>query len=112
MKAGHGYGKMNKDWRLRDGELQICTRPGSIMRDSNDAHNLLLRAMPVSATAIQTLLLCEPKAPYEQAGLLWYYDDDNFIKLVIELIDEKQYIVFVREEDAAPTLIGKAPINC
>ena len=35
----------------------------------------------------------------EQAGLLWYRDDDNYIKLVKEFYDDNTWVVFAAERN-------------
>ncbi len=103
--------EQNKDWRIVDGEIHICTRPGSIMGDSNNAENLLSRALYDKSNGFSVHVSCELLAPYEQAGLLWYYDDDNYIKLVKELVGEGLSIVMVREEQGIASVLGVIPFN-
>jgi regulation of enolase protein 1 (concanavalin A-like superfamily) len=101
----------SSDWRIVDGELHICTRPGSLMEDSNNAENLLIRPLSETVKGIATRVSCEPVVPYEQAGLLWYYDDDNYIKLVKELVGDELAVVLVREENVKASVLGKIPLS-
>src|SRR5438477_6783445 len=79
------------DWRLKDGALQIHATPGNLWEGENGAHNLLLRAPPdgVKSFAAEVTVSHTPVTFGEQAGLLWYRDDDNYVKLVKEFYDGK-----------------------
>jgi hypothetical protein len=103
--------EMSTNWRIAEGELQICTRPGSLMEDSNNAENLLIRPLSKTINGFSTSVSCELAVPYEQAGLLWYYDDDNYIKLVKELVGEELAVVLVREENAKAIVLGKIALS-
>ncbi|QGQ99250.1 DUF1349 domain-containing protein [Paenibacillus psychroresistens] len=103
--------EMGINWRIAGDELQILTRPGSLMEDSNNAENVLIRPLSNTAKGFSASVSCEPAAPYEQAGLLWYYDDDNYIKLVKELVGEELAVVVVREENAKASLLGKIALS-
>jgi len=46
----------------------------------------------------------------KQAGLIWYQDDDNYIKLVKESLEGKEWIVLAREVGGQSELIAKARI--
>jgi regulation of enolase protein 1 (concanavalin A-like superfamily) len=103
--------EQSSDWRIVDGELHIRTRSGSLMGDSNNAENLLIRPLSSMVNGIAIRVSCKPAAPYEQAGLLWYYDDDNYIKLVKELVGDELAIVIVREEKMIASVIGNIPLS-
>ncbi len=113
-------GKLNSDlewvredkdeWRIEDGRLHVRSQAGRIW-GGNDAKNLLLlRAMPPQAMAARVTVAHEPKEKYEQAGLLWYVDDDNFVKLISEQIDGKMYIVVARELAGRGNVISKIEV--
>jgi regulation of enolase protein 1 (concanavalin A-like superfamily) len=92
------------DWKLADGALHIRLTPGNLWADENTAHNLLLRDPPRDArsfTAEVTLSLA-PAAFGEQAGLLWYRDDDNYLKLTKEFYNDRTWVVFAVERDGKP----------
>jgi regulation of enolase protein 1 (concanavalin A-like superfamily) len=103
--------EQSSDWRIEDGELYIRARPGSLMGDSNNAENLLIRPLLNTVNGIATQVSYEPLVPYEQAGLLWYYDDDNYIKLVKELVGQELAVVLVREENIKASVLGKIPLS-
>lgn len=98
------------EWRIGDNRLEVRSQPGRIW-GGNDAKNLLLRV----ALKLQDLAACvnvahKPVEKWEQAGLLWYVDDDNFVKLISEHIDGKMYVVTAREQGGKGTVVGKIEV--
>jgi len=92
------------DWKLADNALHIRLAPGNLWANENTARNLLLRDAPKDAksfTAEVTLSLA-PAAFGEQAGLLWYRDDDNYLKLTKEFYNDRTWVVFAAERDGKP----------
>lgn len=74
----------NTKWSLtaRSGFMRIICQNGDIHQTTNNAKNLLLRNPPAGDWTMTTRLEFNPSANYQQAGLLAYKDDDNFVKLV------------------------------
>ena len=72
----------NHSLTKKAGSLTITTEKGDISENSNDAKNILLQNANSDWT-IETKLVGSriPSQP-ENAGLLAYQDDDNFVKLV------------------------------
>ncbi|MBN1117181.1 MAG: glycoside hydrolase family 3 C-terminal domain-containing protein [Bacteroidales bacterium] len=68
------------------GKLTITSEPGDISEGSNNARNLLLQSANSDWT-IETKLVCSrtPSQP-ENAGLVAYQDDDNFVKLIFRAV--------------------------
>ena len=98
------------EWRIEEGQLHVRSQFGRIW-GGNDAKNLLLfRALPVQEMAARVTVAHEPHEKWEQAGLLWYVDDDNFVKLISEQIDGKMYIVVAREIDGRGKVISKIEV--
>ena len=89
------------DWNVADGTLQIRLTPGNLWEKENTARNLLLRDAPAGGKsfAAEVTVSHSPVAFGEQAGLLWYRDDDNYIKLVKEFYDGRTWVVFAVERD-------------
>lgn len=89
------------------------TLPGTLWGEANNAHNFLLRSvdkMP-NGLASRVIVTNHPRLMGEQAGLIWYQDDDNYIKLVKESLEGEQWIVLAREESGQPELIAKTRIS-
>jgi regulation of enolase protein 1 (concanavalin A-like superfamily) len=98
-------------WQVAGGALRIRTLPGTLWGDRNNAVNVITRAAPEMAEfATEAVVTKQPEAGGEQAGLLWYCDDANNIKLVKEMVGEgKLVIVMAREEDDQPGVVGEVP---
>jgi cytochrome c len=62
------------------GALHIPAAPGDIYGGQNDAKNLVVRAAPTGAWTATTKVAFEGNAQWQQAGLLAYTDDGNFVK--------------------------------
>ena len=72
------------------GKLTITTQSGSIFRLKADAKNIFLADVPDGATDFVVTTCIEnflPERPWQQAGLLVYDDDDNYVKWVREYSD-------------------------
>jgi len=68
------------------GSLTITSEKGGVLEATNDANNLLLQSANNDWT-IETRLVCSrtPSQP-ENAGILAYQDDDNFVKLMFRAV--------------------------
>ena len=100
-------------WNVVDGALQLRTLPGTLWGDSNNAHNFLLRSVDDMSNGLATRVAVtnHPHLMGEQAGLIWYLDDDNYIKFVKESLEGLEWIVLAREEGGQPELIAKTRIS-
>lgn len=95
------------EWRIREGKLEVRSQPGHIW-GGNDAKNVLLFDGPVDGPAEARVSVAhQPKELWEQAGLLWYADDDNFVKLISEQIEGKMHVVIARELGGRGQVVGK-----
>ena len=82
------------DKRVRDGALEIRSRPG----DANTVRNALVRAAPDRrqgrfAVEVTVTDLKPPTEQYEQAGITWYTDGKPVFKLVKERVDGQLLII-------------------
>lgn len=95
------------EWRIQDNELQVRSQFGRIW-GGNDAKNVLvIRPSKTDNVAARVNVAHAPKEKWEQAGLLWYVDDDNFVKFISEQIDGKMYAVICREQGGRGKVCGK-----
>ena len=88
------------DWRMKEGAgLQIRATPGNLWEAENTARNLLLRPPPRDAKEFvaEVTVSHAPETFGEQAGLFWYRDDDNYVKLTKEFYDGKVWVVLAAE---------------
>jgi len=65
----------------RSGFLRITTQAGDLAANSNDARNLLLRSAPGDDYEITTRVEFTPMQNTQQADLLVYQNDDNYLTL-------------------------------
>ena len=82
--------------------LLIRTSTGELWRQDNDNHNILPRKPPEAkdgGLAVEVLVENQPTNAYEHAGLVWYYDDDNYAMLNKENVG-KSSVQLVSEKDA------------
>ena len=101
-------------WRVMDHGLEVRLEPGNMWGPANDAKNVLVRPAPDAAKdGIEVSVNVEnrPSGQYEQADLVWYYDDGHMVKLGQELVDGKLSIVMGREENDKTRTIAIIPLQ-
>ncbi|MCB1100467.1 MAG: hypothetical protein KDN22_33190 [Verrucomicrobiae bacterium] len=101
-----------ESWRVRAGGLELRAQKGRIW-SGNDARNVMLFKPDFGigeGTAEVSVRLNLPKSIYEQGGLLRYADDDNFVKLIVEHIEGRYYVVMAQEIAGKGKVHAKVPI--
>lgn len=101
-----------EDRTWTDGALKIRTQPGRIWAGDGN-RNLLIAKQPIgeSGEAVADIELARAVGRWEQCGLLVYVDDDAFVKLVVEHIDGKHYVVMAWERPDGRRVIAKKEIT-
>ncbi len=100
------------DWRLREGALQLLAQPSNIWGKQNQkTENFLLRPIPGTVFAVEVTVDFTPKKQYEQAGILLYADDDNYIKFDREMVNGRQSCTLVLESKAKPRGVKMIPFR-
>lgn len=100
------------DWRLREGALQLLAQPSNIWGNQNqNTENFLLRPFPGAVFAVEVTVDFTPKQHYEQAGILIYADDDNYIKFDRENVNGQQSCTLVLEDKANPRGVKMIPFR-
>lgn len=100
------------DWRLKDGNLQLLAQPSNIWGKKNEGtENFLLRPLPGKAFTVEVTVDFTPENNYEQAGIMIYGDDDNYIKFDRELVKKKQSCTLVLESEAKPRAVKMTPFR-
>lgn len=89
--------------------LEIMLEPGGLMGAGRDARNILIRPLPENTKAISVKVDANHESQYEQAGLILYRGDDDYIKLVKEYVDGVTWIVMVPEVEAKTLTVVKVP---
>jgi regulation of enolase protein 1 (concanavalin A-like superfamily) len=101
-------------WRVTASGLEIRVQPGNMWGPANNATNVLVRSLPNptnSAVEISVTIENRPTEQYEQADLVWYYDDSHMVKLGQELVDGKLSIVMGREAKDKTSTMAIIPIQ-
>jgi hypothetical protein len=102
------------------GKLTITTQNGSIHRDSEArqiplAKNIFLldNSLPHECGLVVTTCLdpFRPTAPWQQAGLILYDDDDNYLKWVCQSSRQGEPELNLLREVGAQSSITKHPID-
>jgi len=89
-------------WRLTETGLEILVEPGTMWSKIGDAKNVLLRKLPgnwKSGIDITCDLWHAPKSRWEQANLVWYFDDGHMVKLGLEIENGVPNIIMGRKEN-------------
>ena len=116
-KLGDGWSwvrEHREGWRVTGRGLEVRIEPGNMWGPANDARNVLVRPAPDTANeGIEVSVNVEnrPTSQYEQADLVWYFDDSHMVKLGQELVDGKLSIVMGREENDKTRTIAIIPLE-
>lgn len=101
-------------WRASSRGLEVCVQPGNMWGGANNAKNVLLRAIPAPTNTpieISVTISNQPTAQWEQANLVWFYDDSNMVKLGQELVTGRLSIVMGREEGDRARTVAIVPLD-
>ena len=107
-KLGDGWSWLYEDkenWRVEGGKLQIRATGGASFMKMHTGKNYLLRTPPDVKTgelSVEVYVENKPTAQYEHAGLMWFYDDDNFVVINKECFSGKASIICFVEKDSKP----------
>lgn len=103
--------EMPAAWRLEAGALEMQSLGGTLWEQQNDNLNVALRQVPeLEEGGVIEVHVAGPVAnDGEQAGLLWFFDDDHYLKLVKEQVFGNRMTVMVVELDASPSVVAFEP---
>lgn len=111
-KLAEGWSWLREDpaaWRVVKDALEIRSQPGVIAQ----AKNVALRDAPDSSgktLAVEVTVSNAPTEQWEQLGLMWYYSDARFVKLVKEKVDGQIWLVMGKAHPTAGQLVAKVPL--
>lgn len=88
--------KVSYDQVAHPGVLRIPADKGDLSADQNNTRNTLFRHLSPRWMSIRLKLKFAPALNYQQAGLLAYQDDDNYVK-VTRLYDNGNKVLFASE---------------
>ena len=116
-KLTDGWSWLREDkqgWRVTERGLEVRVQPGNMWGGANNAKNVLVRTAPDPSQGdleISVTVTNQPTEQWEQADLVWYYDDGHMVKLGQELVDGKLSIVMGREEADRTRTIAIIPLK-
>lgn len=96
--------------RVAEGSLELRALPGTLWGKTNHARNQLVRPSPLPAgepLTVEVTLTFAPEAQAEQAGLMIYFDDGNYVKVVREWLDGKRFLVMGVEKNDDGKAVAK-----
>ncbi len=104
--------------RVEDSNLVMPVSATDIYGTNNtDTPNIVVRPLPDGEGIVTTTVDVAAYEAYEQAGLLLYQDDDNYVKIVIEGRDTgaanpaARVVQFLWEVDGTPTEVNSAAVG-
>ena len=80
----------------------------------NDVRNLVLRPLTIpegKTVAVEVRVSNQPSAPYENAGLMLYFDDDHYVGLIKESMGGELVVAMSREVAAEGNVPARQPYN-
>jgi glucose/arabinose dehydrogenase len=92
------------DQATHPGVLRIPVDTGDLWVDWNNTRNSLFRDVPTNWTSLRLKLSFAPTQNYQQAGLVVYQDDDNYVQIA-RMYNGGNKICFVRETGGAATVL-------
>jgi regulation of enolase protein 1 (concanavalin A-like superfamily) len=101
-------------WRVGPPGLEVRVQPGNMWGPANNARNVLVHPIPAPDEApveISATISNQPTAQWEQANLVWFYDDGNMVKLGQELVTGRYSIVMGREENDRARTVAIIPLD-
>ena len=115
LEAGWSFEREDAThWRTSAVGLEVRVQPGNMWGGANNARNVLVRAIPKPTTEpieISVTVSNRPSAQWEQANLVWFYDDSNMVKLGQELVTGRLSIVMGREEGDRARTVAIIPLD-
>src|SRR5690606_36627450 len=90
--------------------LRVPADVGDLWASLNDTRNSLFRDVPSNWTSVRVLLDFAPTQNYQQAGIVIYDDDDNYVQ-VTRIFENEQSIVFANEVDGFGTVLAVSPTS-
>jgi regulation of enolase protein 1 (concanavalin A-like superfamily) len=99
------------DQATHPGILRVPADFGDLFGGDNSSRNTLFRDLPPDWTSIRLKLAgFAPTENYQQAGLLAYQDDDNYVQ-VTRIFENGNRITFAREVNRAASLVSRPPVS-
>jgi regulation of enolase protein 1 (concanavalin A-like superfamily) len=100
--------EMPQAWKLENGELVLTVQPDYLHPFGKNLRNVLLRELPAdigASWAVELKLDSDPKVQYEHAGVLLFWDEDNYMSLFREFLDGKPKLQMVTVKKGVPRFV-------
>ena len=92
------------------GILRIPADVGDLWGNLNNTRNSLFRNLPSNWTSVRLKLAFAPNVNYQQAGLLVYQDDDNYVQIT-RIYENGPLVTFARETYGNPTNLNSTTVS-
>jgi PKD repeat protein/type 1 glutamine amidotransferase len=101
----------NQDLKVEGGKLVIPTSATDIYGTNNtDTPNIVVQPAPSGAWTATTKVTLNARDQYQQAGLILYGDDDNYVKMVLQARGTDNHanriFQFIHEENGKPNEVA------
>jgi hypothetical protein len=100
--------ELAEGWRITESRFEIRSDDGTLWEQNNSARNVALREPPALPFSVTATVTGRVLAGGEQGGFLWYAGDDQYVKLVREMVGGVRSVVIVRETPEAVLIEGLA----
>ena len=98
-------------WRIQNDRFELRSFPGTLWEESNNTTNVAVRPLPADTFTARVTIEGHIDVAAEQGGLLWYVDDDNYVKLVKEQVGGVIVVVMVTEREGVPEVDSFGPLG-
>lgn len=103
-------GLVSFDQAVHPGVVRVLVDEGDLWSSLNDTRNSLFRQLPQNWTRVTATLHFAPTQNYQQAGLVVYQDDDNYVQ-VMRTHENGQHISMVQELRGAPFVVREEDVS-
>jgi hypothetical protein len=102
---------VNYNQTTHPGTLRIPVDTGDLWAGLNSTRNSLFRSLPANWTGIRLELLSfAPTQDYQQAGLLAYQDDDNYVQ-VTRIYNGGNKVILAREINGSASVLNSVSVS-
>jgi len=98
-------------YRIAGASLELRSSPGTLWGGQNSLGNIALRATPSPVFTVEVTVDGEVSQHAEQAGLVLYSGDDDYLKLVRELVGGQRVVIFAREAGGSASVLQSTPLG-
>ncbi len=92
------------DQSAHPGVLRIPADTGDLWGAANNSRNSLFRSLPANWMSLRLKLSFAPTQNYQQAGLVAYQDDNNYVQIT-RIYNNGNKVSFVRESSGSATIL-------